>query len=57
MQGIGWYLEEANMAQVSMNLLDFEVTGLHTAYEACCNKAEVRGNFIYIYNESHFVCQ
>ena len=29
------------MAQVSMNLTDFEVTGMHTAYEACVKKAEV----------------
>lgn len=39
-QGIGWYLEEANMAQVSLNLTDYEVTGMHTAYEACVNKAD-----------------
>ena len=30
------------MAQVSMNLTDFEVTGMHTAYNACYQKAEVR---------------
>ncbi|KAL8587067.1 hypothetical protein ACOMHN_023457 [Nucella lapillus] len=39
-QGIGWYLEEANMAQVSVNLTDYQVTGMHTAYEACVKKAE-----------------
>ncbi|PVD30698.1 hypothetical protein C0Q70_09972 [Pomacea canaliculata] len=39
-QGMGWYMEEANIAQISMNLVDFEVTGIHTAYEECCNKAE-----------------
>ncbi|XP_076461049.1 formimidoyltransferase-cyclodeaminase-like [Babylonia areolata] len=39
-QGIGWYLEEANMAQVSLNLTDYEVTGMHTAYQACLKKAE-----------------
>ena len=41
MQGIGWYLDEKNLAQVSMNLLDFEVTGLHTVYEETCREAQV----------------
>ncbi|NWR22591.1 FTCD cyclodeaminase, partial [Emberiza fucata] len=38
-QGIGWYLEEENMAQVSTNLLDFETTPLHTVYEEICRDA------------------
>lgn len=41
MQGIGWYLEEKNLAQVSTNLLDFEATGLHTVYEETCREAQV----------------
>lgn len=32
-QGIGWYLKECNMAQVSLNLLDYEVTPLHVVFE------------------------
>ncbi|XP_040842532.1 formimidoyltransferase-cyclodeaminase [Ochotona curzoniae] len=39
-QGIGWYLEEKNLAQVSTNLLDFEATGLHTVYEETCREAQ-----------------
>ncbi|NXB99259.1 FTCD cyclodeaminase, partial [Orthonyx spaldingii] len=39
-QGIGWYLEEENMAQVSTNLLDFETTPLHTVYEEICRDAQ-----------------
>ncbi|XP_009581929.1 PREDICTED: formimidoyltransferase-cyclodeaminase [Fulmarus glacialis] len=39
-QGIGWYLEEENIAQVSTNLLDFETTPLHTVYEEVCRDAE-----------------
>ncbi|KAF4793687.1 Formimidoyltransferase-cyclodeaminase [Turdus rufiventris] len=39
-QGIGWYLEEENMAQVSTNLLDFEITPLHTVYEEICRDAQ-----------------
>eukprot|EP00771_Trimastix_marina_P004167 gnl/Trimastix_PCT/908.p1 GENE.gnl/Trimastix_PCT/908~~gnl/Trimastix_PCT/908.p1 ORF type:complete len:540 (-),score=180.37 gnl/Trimastix_PCT/908:479-2098(-) len=34
-QGIGWYVNEYNMAQVSLNLRNFNVTGLHGSYEAC----------------------
>ncbi|XP_058152357.1 formimidoyltransferase-cyclodeaminase [Dasypus novemcinctus] len=39
-QGIGWYLDEKNLAQVSTNLLDFEVTGLHTVFEETCREAQ-----------------
>ncbi|XP_059175459.1 formimidoyltransferase-cyclodeaminase-like [Physella acuta] len=38
-QAIGWYLEEANMAQVSVNITDYEVTGIHTVYEECLKDA------------------
>ncbi|XP_037829894.1 formimidoyltransferase-cyclodeaminase [Kryptolebias marmoratus] len=39
-QGMGWYLEESNLAQVSTNILDFELTPLHTVYEEICRDAE-----------------
>ncbi|XP_038605736.1 formimidoyltransferase-cyclodeaminase [Tachyglossus aculeatus] len=39
-QGIGWYLDEENIAQVSTNLLDFEVTAIHTVYEEICQDAQ-----------------
>jgi len=32
-QAAGWYLKEANMSQVTINLLDYEVTPLHTVFE------------------------
>ncbi|XP_077977946.1 formimidoyltransferase-cyclodeaminase-like isoform X2 [Glandiceps talaboti] len=32
-QAIGWYLEEANLAQISTNLTDFEITPMHTVFE------------------------
>ncbi|XP_002733116.2 formimidoyltransferase-cyclodeaminase-like [Saccoglossus kowalevskii] len=38
-QAIGWYLEEANMAQLSSNLTDFEVTGMHTVFEEASEEA------------------
>ncbi|MBT8220782.1 MAG: glutamate formimidoyltransferase [Bacteroidia bacterium] len=34
-KALGWYVEEYKTAQVSMNLTNFEVTGMHTAMEAC----------------------
>ncbi|XP_040888250.1 formimidoyltransferase-cyclodeaminase isoform X2 [Toxotes jaculatrix] len=39
-QGMGWYLEEANLAQVSTNILDYELTPLHTVYQEICRDAE-----------------
>lgn len=39
-QAIGWYLEEANMAQVSVNITDFEVTSIHQVYEECFKDAQ-----------------
>ncbi|MBN3308396.1 FTCD cyclodeaminase, partial [Amia calva] len=39
-QGMGWYLDEANLAQVSTNLMDFEETALHTVYEEIRKDAE-----------------
>ena len=41
MKGLGWYLEERDLAQVSMNLCDYNITALHTAYEECCQIAKV----------------
>ncbi|KAF7243650.1 Formimidoyltransferase-cyclodeaminase [Varanus komodoensis] len=39
-QGIGWYLEEENIAQVSTNVLDFETTPLYMVYEEVCSDAK-----------------
>jgi glutamate formiminotransferase / formiminotetrahydrofolate cyclodeaminase len=38
-KGIGWWVEEYGMAQVSMNLDDYTVTPPHVAYEACLEEA------------------
>jgi glutamate formiminotransferase/formiminotetrahydrofolate cyclodeaminase len=32
-KGLGWYVDEYNMAQVSMNLTNYKVTPIHTAFE------------------------
>ena len=41
--GIGWYIEEYGICQVSMNLTDIKVTPFHTAFEAVCDSANSRG--------------
>jgi glutamate formiminotransferase / formiminotetrahydrofolate cyclodeaminase len=38
-KGIGWWVEEYGLAQVSMNLDDYRVTPPHVAYEACVEEA------------------
>ncbi len=42
-KGIGWYIPEYGVAQVSMNLTDTEITPLHLAFEECCKSADRRG--------------
>ncbi|XP_042904602.1 formimidoyltransferase-cyclodeaminase [Parasteatoda tepidariorum] len=39
-QAIGWWLDEANIAQVSINLTDHDVTPVHIAYEEVCKGAK-----------------
>lgn len=41
-KALGWYIEEYQCAQVSMNLCDIGVTPLHVAYEEVCRQAEER---------------
>ena len=42
-KGIGWYIEEYGIAQISMNLTNINVTPLHVVFEECCKSAEKRG--------------
>lgn len=42
-KGIGWYIEEYGIAQVSMNLTDIQQTPLHEVFEACRASATARG--------------
>ncbi|KAK3587974.1 hypothetical protein CHS0354_014491 [Potamilus streckersoni] len=39
-QAIGWYLEEANMAQVSVNITDVDQTPIYRVYEEIVKDAE-----------------
>jgi glutamate formiminotransferase/formiminotetrahydrofolate cyclodeaminase len=42
-RAVGWYVEEYQRAQVSINLLDFNITSLHQAFDECCSEAELLG--------------
>lgn len=42
-KGIGWYIEEYGVAQVSMNLTNIAVTPLHVAFDEVCRCADARG--------------
>lgn len=39
----GWLIEEYGCAQVTMNLTNFHVTPIHTAFDTVCRLAEQRG--------------
>ena len=42
-KGIGWYIEEYGIAQLSLNLTDINVTPTHVAFDEACSKAQNRG--------------
>ncbi|MFZ1358494.1 MAG: glutamate formimidoyltransferase [Saprospiraceae bacterium] len=42
-KGIGWFIEEYGIAQISMNLTNINDTPLHDAFEACVESAQNRG--------------
>ena len=42
-KGIGWYIEEYGIAQISMNLTNINITPLHIVFEECCKSADKRG--------------
>src|SRR4029077_432097 len=42
-KGIGWFVKEYGIAQVSMNLTNIAETPLHAAFEACAESARKRG--------------
>ncbi len=42
-KGIGWFIEEYGVAQVSVNLTNIAVTSVHKCFDACCDSAQSRG--------------
>ncbi len=42
-KGIGWYIEEYGIAQLSFNLTDINISSMHQVFETACKRAEARG--------------
>lgn len=42
-KGIGWFIEEYGIAQVSLNLTNITITSMHEAFDTACEKANARG--------------
>lgn len=42
-KGIGWYIEEYGIAQISYNLTNISITPIHVAFDKTCERAEARG--------------
>lgn len=42
-RAVGWYVDEYERAQVSINLLNWEATSLHHAFDQVCQQAEKLG--------------
>lgn len=42
-KAIGWFIEEYNIAQISMNLTNYKITSVHKAFDEVCKRAESRG--------------
>jgi glutamate formiminotransferase/formiminotetrahydrofolate cyclodeaminase len=42
-KGIGWYIKEFGIAQISLNLTNISITPIHIAFDEVCKKAEARG--------------
>lgn len=42
-KGMGWFVEEYNMAQVTVNLTDYRVTPIHTLFEEVKKEADLLG--------------
>lgn len=42
-KGIGWYIEEYGIAQISYNLTNISITSMHVAFDESCKSAQDRG--------------
>ena len=43
LKGIGWYIDEYGISQISYNLTNINVTSLHDVFEKTCERANARG--------------
>ncbi|PKP45410.1 MAG: glutamate formimidoyltransferase [Bacteroidetes bacterium HGW-Bacteroidetes-12] len=42
-KGIGWYIDEYGIAQISYNLTNISITSMHVAFDETCKAAQERG--------------
>lgn len=42
-KAVGWYVDEYQRAQISINLVDYELTSMHAAFDECVKEAEKLG--------------
>ena len=42
-RAIGWFIKEYDIAQISMNLTDIQITPIHVAFDEVCERAHGRG--------------
>ena len=42
-KGIGWYIEEYGIAQISYNLTNINIASLHDVFDKTCERANLRG--------------
>lgn len=42
-KGIGWFIEEYGIAQISYNLTNISITSMHVAFDETCKAAQERG--------------
>ena len=42
-KGIGWYIEEYGIAQISYNLTNINITSMHVAFDETCRSADKHG--------------
>lgn len=40
-QAVGWREEKSNISQISVNVLDYKTTAVHTVFETCVEEAKV----------------
>ena len=45
-KGVGWYIDEYKMAQISMNLTNYKITPAHEVLDAAREEAEKRGFYL-----------
>ena len=43
LKGIGWYIEEYGIAQISYNLTNINTAPLHEVFDKTCERAQIRG--------------